>query len=182
MKRKRDWSVKPYGESGYVVSGEVPLSVAVYPVKGDPDDSSYPDHWRLNANLNGLHLGHRVLTEEPTLTEVHAYRRELVQDIAQAMQDKRLQDVKDALTIKEEPSEWVWLKGCGCPVACAHASSVGWTLDEAWLEMYPDREQREGLQEQGVRAELMTMAKYRREVSHKMSLNYKCPHGGEDAR
>ncbi len=91
----------------------------------------------------------------------------------------------DNTTARLADCDWVFYRRCGCPFGCMTAQTSIYTAydeDTAWREFYDEGTKRETEKRirkalaEGVKAELMTLERWRREISPKMRLSYKCPH------
>lgn len=92
----------------------------------------------------------------------------------------------DGTTALLRDCEWVFYEPCGCPCGVIDAVCAGWALyDEevAWREFFDAGLKRKTAaavkqaRERGVRAELMTVERYRAEVNPAMRV--KCAHRTE---
>lgn len=70
---------------------------------------------------------------------------------------------------------WITFAPCGCPcgaLTAAFGDEAFGTETQAWQEQYPLKRERDKYQRQGYRLELMSFARYRREID----LTVRCPH------
>lgn len=70
---------------------------------------------------------------------------------------------------------WITHAPCGCPVGAltaAFGDEAFATEQQAWLELFPLKREREKYQRQGYRLELMSWPRFRAEVD----LGARCPH------
>lgn len=81
----------------------------------------------------------------------------------------------DGVTVPLADCDYVLWKPCGCPRGVSVARLDVVTEDDAWKSFFPTKRERERVQRQGHRMELMTHTRYLAEVYELMRA--KCPHG-----